>query len=568
VQWPLPEDAFEHRSEAERSVPLSAVGSGEAPLLMAAALVDGVATRHFNGKLEAPFVTVGALAPSQLDSMRCDADALRSTPGLIAAWDFAEDFAGTRVVDRGPCGLTGRVINAPIRGVTGHNWSGTSDAFTHVPNEYGAIHFHDDDLEDAGWTPSLTLLLPEHIDSGVYAVKVSGEGHEDYIPFFVRGTRGSPSAPLLFLAPTFSYLAYQNHHNGAVGPSPRAEQPEDDYSAEQRILTLYDRHSDGSGVCYASYLRPLAIPRPAYKSRSTGAVHQLSADLALLRWLEEMGFKYEVATDHDLDAEGFELLEHYRVIVTGSHPEYWSAAMLDAVEAFLARGGRMAYLGGNGFYWVTSVNPARPHLVEVRRGDAGTRTWTSQPGESYHNTTGERGGLWRHRGRAPQRLCGVGFTAWGNGPANPFLRTPESFDPRVAFIFDGVGEDEPIGAEGDVLGGAAGYEIDRADRRLGTPHHALVVAASRRHDIDFHPVAEELEIANFPIPPAPDNPLIRADMVYFETPNGGAVFSTGSITWTGSLAAKRGDNSVARITANVLSRFCLADTESGPWSPR
>ena len=29
--------------------------------------------------------------------------------------------------------------------------------------------------------------------------------------------------------------------------------------------------------------------------------------------------------------------------------------------------------------------------------------------------------------------------------------------------------------------------------------------------------------------------LIRADLVYFKTPNGGAVFSVGSITYCGSL---------------------------------
>ena len=556
VQWPVREEPFEHRSEIEQRVAGCAVGSGEPPLLLAAELVDGTPTSHFNGKLEAPRVWQRALELSELDSIRRDANGFRSIPGLAAAWDFAEDFAGTSVVDRGPHGYAGRVINAPTRAVTGHNWSGQCDAFTRGPTEYGAIHFHDDDLEDAEWTPSLSLSLPVDIASAVYAVKVSQENHEDYIPFFVRAARGGPRAPLLFLVPTFSYLAYQNHHNGAVGNSPRADQPEDDYSAEQHILTLYDRHSDGSGVCYASYLRPLAIPRPAYRSRSMGGVHQLSADLALLRWLEKVGFKYDVATDHDLDARGLELLDGYKAIVTGSHPEYWSAAMLEGVETFLARGGRMAYLGGNGFYWVTSINPARPHIVEVRRGEAGTRTWTSEPGETYHSTTGERGGLWRHRGRAPQRLSGVGFTAWGNGPANPYIRTPESGDPRAAFIFEGVREDEPIGADGDVLGGAAGYEIDRADRRLGTPPHALVVATSRRHDIDFHPVAEELEIGDFPLPAAPDNPVIHADMVFFETGNDGAVFSTGSITWIGSLATNGGDNAVARITANVLRRFC------------
>jgi N,N-dimethylformamidase len=52
-----------------------------------------------------------------------------------------------------------------------------------------------------------------------------------------------------------------------------------------------------------------------------------------------------------------------------------------------------------------------------------------------------------------------------------------------------------------------------------------------------------------------DNPHVRADMVFYECPNGGAVFSTGSIAWAASLAHAGYDNNVSRITDNVLRRF-------------
>ena len=48
---------------------------------------------------------------------------------------------------------------------------------------------------------------------------------------------------------------------------------------------------------------------------------------------------------------------------------------------------------------------------------------------------------------------------------------------------------------------------------------------------------------------------VRADMTFFETPAGGAVFSTGSIGWAGALGTNNYDNDVARISANVLARF-------------
>jgi N,N-dimethylformamidase len=44
-------------------------------------------------------------------------------------------------------------------------------------------------------------------------------------------------------------------------------------------------------------------------------------------------------------------------------------------------------------------------------------------------------------------------------------------------------------------------------------------------------------------------------MVFFETPNGGAVFSVGSINWLGSLSHDGYDNNVSRITDNVILEF-------------
>ena len=51
------------------------------------------------------------------------------------------------------------------------------------------------------------------------------------------------------------------------------------------------------------------------------------------------------------------------------------------------------------------------------------------------------------------------------------------------------------------------------------------------------------------------SPLVKGDMIYFETPGDGAVFSVGSIAWCGSLSHANYDNNVSRITENVLNRF-------------
>jgi N,N-dimethylformamidase len=67
-------------------------------------------------------------------------------------------------------------------------------------------------------------------------------------------------------------------------------------------------------------------------------------------------------------------------------------------------------------------------------------------------------------------------------------------------------------------------------------------------------VSEEV-LASRPLTGGSMDPNVRADIVYFTTKNGGAVFSTSSIAWCGSLLENDCVNNVSRITANVLRRF-------------
>ena len=86
--------------------------------------------------------------------------------------------------------------------------------------------------------------------------------------------------------------------------------------------------------------------------------------------------------------------------------------MLDYLHAYVEGGGRLMYMGANGFYWVINYDPENKNVIEVRKGH-GSNAWRCRPGEFHLSFTGEYGTLWRHRGRAPQRLVGVGFGAEG-----------------------------------------------------------------------------------------------------------------------------------------------------------
>jgi N,N-dimethylformamidase len=264
---------------------------------------------------------------------------------------------------------------------------------------------------------------------------------------------------------------------------------------------------------------------------------------------------YDVATDEDLHVLGSELLDGYAVVLTGGHPEYWTFPMLETLEDYLAQGGKLMYLGGNGFYWVTGMDADRPHLLEVRRGVSGIRAWTSHPGEVTLSITGEQGGLWRHRGKTPNSLCGIGFASEGWGGAPGYVQTDGRNDPRAAFIVDGIEPDEIIGDFGFVMGGAAGDEIDRIDYSLGSPDETIRIATTELRHSDYYQLV--VEDVSFILPGlgGTQEPKVRSDIAYLEDENGGAVFSTGSINWIGSLMWNDGENNVSRMTSNVLRRF-------------
>jgi N,N-dimethylformamidase len=216
---------------------------------------------------------------------------------------------------------------------------------------------------------------------------------------------------------------------------------------------------------------------------------------------------------------------------------------------------RLMYTGANGFYWVINYDPENKNVIEVRKGH-GSNAWRCRPGEFHLSFTGEYGTLWRHRGRAPQRLVGVGFGSEGFDISSYYRMTEEGRDPRVAWMFAGVDSDGDgkLGDFGLVGDGAAGLELDIYDAQLGTPPEAMLVATSEDHTDIYLEVLEELYF-NVPGAGGTQSGRVRGDVVYFPTQNGGAVWSASSIAYCGALSHNNYDNNVSKLTKNVLDRL-------------
>jgi N,N-dimethylformamidase len=428
--------------------------------------------------------------------------------------------------------------------MTGPHWQ---DDPNDLRSARSAIHFHQDSLSDAGWDTSFAFDIPEELPSGVYLARLTAAGQIEELPFLVAPPKGQSTAPLAFLMPTFTYLAYGSEMWRDYG-----------------LNCVYDSYVDGAGVPLATSLHPIKTFRPnrGVLKSVTGEhfARHLCADLYFINFLAVEGQQVDIITDHDLHREGAALLARYKGVVTGSHPEYISGQMLDALEGYLGAGGSLAYLGGNGFYSVTTLS-GDGSQIEVRRPN-GTRPWSSEPGEGHHAMTGEPGGLWRFRGRAPQRLVGVGFTAQGwtaqdnCGLPRPYDLVGDRDHPLAMALLAGIGPDQKIGDFATLgLGvGAAGDEVDRADPQLGTPSHAVILATATGFSTDYQLVIDDRRDVGGAAT-QPDHPMVRADMVAFETPAGGLVFAAASMQWFSALSCNDHDNTVATVTRNVLARM-------------
>lgn len=587
----------EHTTAVVEATTRTVPAINDAPLLMAASTLHERAGRHifgghykdaqrpielpeqvncYNGKIDRPRLSRRALSRAEIEALArgysgCQADLRRD---VVGAWDFhaniTKNIATTLIVDTSRNRLDGHIVNLPCRGMTGYNWTADEMIYHHAPEEYGAIHFHDDDIDDARWDVDFEINVPQNLKSGVYAarLRIGGEDSpdtEDFVPFVVRPPQGTATAKACLILPTNAYMAYSNDNlgtNSVVAQLLAGKVPvmsaSDLYLNEHREygLSTYSLHSDGSGVCYSSRLRPILNMRPKYRHWLSPSLWQLNGDLHLTDWLEEMGFEFDIHTDEDLHREGVDLLNRYRVVMTGSHPEYTSERMYEAYETYQQQGGRWMYLGANGFYWISEYHPDNYNIIEVRKGEAGTRAWTANPGEYNNAFDGKYGGMWRARGRIPSKLCGLTFTAYGFDVSSYYRRAKDSHLRETKWIFEGVGEEERIGDFGLVGGGAAGLELDRYDLEFGTPHNAYLLAQSEGHTNLMLQVNEEIHFSvRGYYGGGTENPQVRADMIYYKTPAGGACFAPGSLSWCGSLSHNNYDNNVSKIMANVLNGF-------------
>jgi hypothetical protein len=208
-------------------------------------------------------------------------------------------------------------------------------------------------------------------------------------------------------------------------------------------------------------------------------------------------------------------LSAYQVLMISTHPEYWSRRMYDRVKQWVHHeGGRLMYLGGNGLNCEVELHDDAS--MTVLNGKISS-LWPEGIGAESRFAL-------RHEPES--KLLGVIFTPTGIMTGAPYRGVD-----GASWVFAGTGL-----KTGDVFGqkslhmrcpgGASGHETDK-------------ITASSPPNVQL--LAKGLN---------PDDG--GAEMTWYDTPSGGAVFSVGSISYPSSLPI---DESISRVTANVLQRM-------------
>lgn len=198
----------------------------------------------------------------------------------------------------------------------------------------------------AGWTKSFEETIPSNWKSGYYAAALHdttpGAADEDFFVSFVVRDEPANRQGITLVASTNTWQAYNTWPFEQSG-------------------SFYDKCTPYP----VSFLRPNVVGSPVPKDDTPNVIsacgtslgiprrreHVVSGEIRIAQWLERNQWPYSVISDRDIDqVPGALDAAVSPTVILSTHSEYWSDAMVNAVETFLSQGGNVMSLSGNTIY--------------------------------------------------------------------------------------------------------------------------------------------------------------------------------------------------------------------------
>lgn len=347
-----------------------------------------------------------------------------------------------------------------------------------------------------GWTKTTQVVIPPSWRSGLYSASFVDEDSASSVISFVVKPAPSDRSQVAVLANVNTWLAYN----------------------------AWGGQSKYTGLARTSFLRP----NPGAAPESDG--HLTRGELWILGWLEQAGYRPDLYTDIDFHNDSLDPAQ-YRCLVVGTHPEYWTTQMYDNLLGYLAAGGSLAYLGGNGLFETGEYDDDQTTMIFRLGVEGGPRS----------------AALFRvHAERAERAVLGVATERCGVLGSPYVVREAD----HQLFVGTGVSNGDEFGTHGFNLGfgngQASAWEVDTQSGRGATSIPTNCVMDPENMPASTLPSGTTVIAQG-----RADGGEPGADMVFYEHPGGGCVFSAGSITFGGSLVA---DPVLQGLMHNVFSR--------------
>lgn len=445
----------------------------------------------------------------------------------------------------------------------------------------GAWHDTPEDcsVRGCGWPGAVAFVVGDW-PSGGYVVRTRVEGDQHDHLILVRG-RGA--ARVVLIAATASWTAYNdwggsNHYQGFCGPGGDQFSP---------VLSLHRPLARGFACLPPD--APRAVLRqappmgsaPRYPHMEWALAHGYSKKYAssgwasyerhFMAWAEAAGIAVDVISQTDLEQMPG-VLEGYACAVMVGHDEYWSWGMRDAVDDWVARGGRVARFAANFLWQIRLEDGGATQVCYKYQARAADPLMTTGPRhlvtEAWEAPEIGRPGSASFGLNATQGL----YASWSGCSPRGAKGFPVYRPEHWAFAGTGLYYGDILGAEARVFG----YEVDGLayviegglPRALNPwPGHrefsvlALGLAATIEEGPTIRPGEaflgrEDGEYIAQVLTGRADAAAVEATkrgcgmIVHFHSGRG-EVFHAGTCDWVAGL----GDPIVDRVTRNVLLRF-------------
>lgn len=433
----------------------------------------------------------------------------------------------------------------------------------------------DADRHGCDWPVTCSIPVDPAWRSGFYEVSTQpayGGGSPHNLAFFVVRPPAGRRAPIVVALGTNTWNAY----NDVGGTNTYTGNTQASFERPMVRGLLHKPDGPGRRVPVVGDPDPSMTDHVTWiltnhVSQWSGSAGWPNYEAPFLAWAEREGHEVDVILNADLERPG--ILDGHRLYLSVGHDEYWTWAMRDTVEAFVAAGGNAAFLSGNTAYWQVRLEDDGATLVAFKQQfEADPVLGTDR----QHLLTS----IWSDHliGRPENAMTGVSFTRGGYhriGRRVPAGAGGYQVERPEHWMLAGTALEY-----GDVLGAAGtavGYECDGcelavgADGRLvptgadGTPTDLEIVAIAPAAPFDrassIRPPApdepSETEFDTWRVFGAVDDPrgaaLLNGHAVLGAFVAGGTVVTTGCTEWAAALAAS--DPHVVQITRNLLSRL-------------